>query len=299
MFPFVNPIGRPGYAIDPGDRARLPHVAVVGRAGLANAQLVEAWRHLGIDAGVVTPHEALHRLHPDDVAIVRLDVLETLDGIEPGLDEIRELQHRGLRIVNRPAALAAVHDKLETARLLDAALIPHPRTAHVRTPNAELPLTPPLVIKPRHGSWGRDVFRCESIADAESCLRTVADRPWFVRHGALVQELVVTGSSDLRILVAEGCVIGAARRTAASGEWRTNVSLGGRLEHAEPDRHVCELARAAVAATGSDFVGIDLLEGPSGWLVLELNGAVDFDARYSVGEADIYRALADALELCE
>jgi hypothetical protein len=59
------------------------------------------------------------------------------------------------------------------------------------------------------------------------------------------------------------------------------VSLGGTLE---PVR-VSGEARAL--AVGGDLVGVDLLPRPSGELVvLELNGAVDFDDRYALGGRD-------------
>ena len=50
-----------------------------------------------------------------------------------------------------------------------------------------------------------------------------------------------------------------ARASAAPGEWRTNVSLGGRLEPVDPPEEALRLAVAAIAAIGIDFAGVDLL----------------------------------------
>ena len=111
---------------------------------------------------------------------------------------------------------------------------------------------------------GADVFRCESRRALHGCLRAVSSRSWFVRHGALVQELIEPPLRDLRILVAGGVVVGAAQRERAPGEWRTNVSLGGHLVHAVPDARVRQLALAAVDAVGGDFAGVDLLPTPVG-----------------------------------
>ncbi len=80
---------------------------------------------------VIGPDRALDVLEPGDVAIVRLDVLPSLDGVEPGLRQVRVLERRGVRVLNRPAALLAMHDKLRTARALAAAGLPHPRTTYV------------------------------------------------------------------------------------------------------------------------------------------------------------------------
>jgi [lysine-biosynthesis-protein LysW]--L-2-aminoadipate ligase len=111
----------------------------------------------------------------------------------------------------------------------------------------------------------------------------------------LVQELLPAPGRDLRVLVAGGRVVGAAQRVAAAGEWRTNVSLGGSLVQAARDDDAFELARAAAAAIGADFVGVDLLPTEQGYVVLELNGAVDFDETYSLGAGSVFDDVADAL----
>jgi RimK family alpha-L-glutamate ligase len=195
--------------------------------------------------------------------------------------------------------LIAAHDKLGTARALRAAGIPHPRTAHVESRRASLELDPPLVLKPRFGSWGRDVFLCEDEADVRRRLREVRQRTWFRRHGALIQEVVPPRHHDLRLVVAGGRVVGAARRVAAEGEWRTNVSLGGRLEPARPTDAESTLAIAAARAIGIDLAGVDLLPVDGGQVVLELNGAVDFDERYSLRGGDVYLDAAAALGLIQ
>ncbi|MDX6510862.1 MAG: hypothetical protein QOE36_366, partial [Gaiellaceae bacterium] len=80
---------------------------------------------------LLTPAEAVVCLGAGDAALARLDVLPTLDGVEPGLAELRRMRDAGVQVLNAPDALLAAHDKLLTARLLTAARIPHPRTVHV------------------------------------------------------------------------------------------------------------------------------------------------------------------------
>ena len=60
------------------------------------------------------------------------------------------------------------------------------------------------------------------------------------------------------------------------------------------------MAATAAAVIDADLVGADLLPvGLDRWVVIELNGAVDFDASYSFPGDDVYAAAADALGLRE
>ncbi|MEX2103170.1 MAG: ATP-grasp domain-containing protein [Gaiellaceae bacterium] len=231
------------------------------------------------------------------MALVRLDVLHTLDGVERGLSDLDLLERRGVRVLNTSRALLAAHDKLETADRLARAGLPHPWTLHVTSVADLSALDVPFVIKPRFGSWGRDVMLCRSTEDRDACVTTLRERPWFMRRGALVQELIPPRLHDLRLLVAQGEVVGAAARRARPGEWRTNISLGGTLSPARPSREACALGAAAAEAIGADFVGVDLLPTPDGYVVLELNGAADFDERYSLPGRDVYADAARALGL--
>jgi [lysine-biosynthesis-protein LysW]--L-2-aminoadipate ligase len=275
-----------------------PVVRVLGSASNeTTAALVRAWRALGIDAALLAAGDAGSARTGVDVVLGRLDVLRTLDGVEAGLLGLLRLEWWGVPVLNPASALVAVHDKLRTAVLLRRAGLPHPRTAHLRGAGP-VPLAPPLVLKPRFGSWGRDVFLCRDGADVARTIAAVGDRPWFRRHGALVQALVPPAGRDLRIVVAGGEVVGASERVARPGEWRTNVSLGGSLRPVEPPPGSRSLAVAAAVAVGADLVGVDLVPLASGGhVVLELNGAVDFDERYSLHDGDVYAEAARALGL--
>ena len=160
----------------PEGPAALVHVIGSDQSS-TNVDLVREWGEQGLDAVLVSAEEALHVLGPGDVAVGRLDVLPTLDGVEPGLLSLLWLERAGVRVLNCAAALITVHDKLRTARRLDAAGIPHPHTTCVRSGRSAPELQPPLVVKPRFGSWGRDVVLCRDAAELRamprSCQRAV------------------------------------------------------------------------------------------------------------------------------
>lgn len=271
-------------------------IAIVGGVrNETNSELVARWRALGLDALLLSPGEAALLLGPGDVAVGRMDVLPTLDGIEPGTGDLEAAAGLGARVVNEPRAILSAHDKLRTVRALAEARLPHPHTEHV-LPGAIPVLEPPLVLKPRFGSWGTDVLRCESELEVRQALQALSQRAWFRRQGALAQEFVPPCGFDLRVLVAGASVVGSTMRVAAPGEWRTNISLGGSYREAASSPAAEELAVAAVEALGGELFGVDLIPVPGGYLVLEVNAAIEFDDAYSL-DGDVFADAAAALGL--
>jgi [lysine-biosynthesis-protein LysW]--L-2-aminoadipate ligase len=240
----------------------------------------------------LTPFEALEGLGAGDIALGRLDVRASLGGVESGLWALDVLAERGVTVLNEAEPLLRAHDKLATARLLARAGLPHPRTRLV-LPSRPFPaVRPPVVVKPRFGSWGRDVLLCPTETALAAALDALYERPWFAVHGAIVQDLVPPRGFDVRIVVAGGEVIGAIERQAAPGEWRTNIALGGTRNPCVPDAATVGLARAAALASELDLVGVDLLPSDGGWVVLELNGAADFTEEYAPGGDPFSAAIA-------
>jgi [lysine-biosynthesis-protein LysW]---L-2-aminoadipate ligase len=270
---------------------------VAHRRSATNSALVAAARARGLDSELLEPHTALTTLEPGDVALARLDVREGLDGIERGTGELERLAAGGVDVRNPPGALIVAHDKLLTARRLRLAGLPHPHTTLL---NPGLPTAVPelaVVLKPRFGSWGRDVEQCATAEELDAALFRLRRKPWFLEHGALAQERVEPRGWDMRLVVAGGRVVGAACRIARSGEWRTNAALGAQVEPVEPPPVAQALALAAARAARADLVGVDLLPTPNGgFLVLELNGAVDFRPVYAPDRDVFADAVAALLE---
>ncbi|WP_254545139.1 RimK/LysX family protein [Halomarina pelagica] len=102
---------------------------------------------------------------------------------------------------------------------------------------------------------------------------------------AFLQKLIEVGDekhSDLRVYVVGEDIIGAMRRFAPEGDWRTNVALGGAVEDMTdklPDE-AAETALYAAEVLGLDYAGVDLVKGTDGWHVLEVNPTAGFKGLY-------------------
>ncbi len=261
---------------------------IAGRLTPPNVGLLDAARERNVQARLLPAEAAFRRARRNEIVLGRVDVRPTLDGIESGLEPLRRLEQAGFDVLNRADALLGAHDKLETATRLTRHGLPHPRTLHIPPHGAPPAYIVPVVLKPRFGSWGADVVRCDSRRQLQRAFASLSKRPWFQRHGLLVQELLPPPSYDLRVLVACGEVVGAISRQPAPGEWRTNVALGGIRIPAIPSANAARIAVSAAAAIGADLVGVDLLPSPNGYVVLELNGCVDFTAEYSFPGRNVF-----------
>ena len=98
-------------------RRREPRVLVAAAdTNETSGELVDAWRERGFDAELVSPLRLRAALRAGDSVLARLDVLPTLDGVEPGLLELLLLERAGVRVLNPATTLLAAHDKLRTAQ---------------------------------------------------------------------------------------------------------------------------------------------------------------------------------------
>jgi RimK family alpha-L-glutamate ligase len=205
-----------------------------------------------------------------DALVVRVVPPGSLDQIVFRVDLLHRLADRGLPVVNAPRALERTIDKHWTSRLLDDAGIPTPRT--VATERADEALAAfrslgDVVVKPLLGSGGRGLFRVSDEDHAWRAFRALEQQRFVI----YVQEFVPHGHHDLRLFVAGGELVAAARREGNG--WKTNLAAGAR---ARPHRATAEQERLAVRAAeavGADYAGVDLLEAEDGRLVVvEVNG---------------------------
>jgi ribosomal protein S6--L-glutamate ligase len=214
---------------------------------------------------------------------------DRLEEIVLRMDVLGRLAARGTRVVNAPRALEVAIDKYLSLSLLAAAGLPVPETRVVQGTAAAVAAAAALgercVLKPLFGSRGRGL---QLLATAEEVAAAVAARG----PVAYLQEFVAHEGWDVRILVV-GDAWFAMRRVAPAGEWRTNVSLGGRPEPFSPPADWVRLAFRAAAAVSAEVAGVDILPARDGRvLVLEVNAVPGWRGLEAATCADVAGAVA-------
>lgn len=196
---------------------------------------------------------------------------------------------RGARCPVSPAAIMRAADKVMTTLALVGKGIPVVPTLAIREAfhvDSALGLLPSerWVFKSRIGTGGAGVALVHGSTSARSVLGALTANHETILVQPHVQSTAST-TRDLRVLIAGYEPLAAYWREAQGDEFRSNVHRGGKTRIADDlPEGALELALAAAHAMGLPFAGVDLIEGPSGLAVLEVNASPGFQgAEEAVG----------------
>jgi ribosomal protein S6--L-glutamate ligase len=230
--------------------------------------------------------------------LVRMMPPGSLEQVVFRMDALHALVAAGIPVLNPPRAVEAAVDKYLTLSLLAQFGIPVPPTWAGESASEALEVFKALggdvVVKPLFGSEGRGLVR---ISDHELAWRTfhALERLNAVLY---LQRVVRHPGHDLRVFVLRGSVLGAMRRYSRPGEWRTNVSLGGKAEACRLEPEAERLALAAARSIGAEMAGVDLITDldEDRLVVLEVNAVPGWRAFAGVTGIDVAAEILVALE---
>lgn len=233
--------------------------------------------------------DASHRFR----ALERPDFIIARTGAETHyftLAVLRHFERHGVGMVNSPATIEAVADKLHTMQLLTAEGIAIPRTILAKFPVdvdlIERELGFPVVVKTLKGTRGGGVVLCKDRKQFDD-LASLLDE---ARPGAdfIFQRYIrASHGRDVRLLVVGGRVVAAMERRARDGGFKSNVSLGGEALRFDPPPEMVALAVRVAAVLDLDVAGIDILFDERGYRVCEANSAPGFQGLENACEIDI------------
>jgi ribosomal protein S6--L-glutamate ligase len=240
--------------------------------------LVEVFEILGrrgfeIESGI--PEETVVR--PDRLSVGH-DLYVLKSHTELSLSLAGVLAAQGARLLNPYESCLATQDKIVASRRLRAAGVPAPRTWVTGELERLEPVVGerPLVVKPYRGHRGMDVTVMRSAADLAALGRPTVPM--------IVQEYVEGAGEDLKVYVV-GTDVFAVRKPFSA----TSFTRPGRPCEVDPELE--EIARSCGRALGLGLYGLDLIEGPDGPVVVDMNTFPGYK-----GVPDVAPLIADYIE---
>jgi len=113
----------------------------------------------------------------------------------------------------------------------------------------------------------------------------------------LVQDFVKEANgSDLRCFVVHGKVVGAMVRTAAEGDFRSNVHQGGSVKKAKLTKEERKTAIKAAKVLKLCVAGVDILRSDEGPKILEVNSSPGLQGIEKATGKDIAGAIISTIE---
>lgn len=184
------------------------------------------------------------------------------------------LESKGVFVINNKDAINLCANKYNTTVKLKLGGVPCPRTCLINNIKEldealdKIGNQFPVVLKTLRGSAGIGVSRI----DSKESLKGVLQSLWKHRAQLLLQEFLES-DFDVRTIVMDGKVISVMRRDKIEGDFRSNFSLGGKVEpyslSKEEERVVLDSARLC----GTFFCGVDHMMVNGKPYVIEVNAS--------------------------
>ncbi|MCA8901251.1 MAG: 30S ribosomal protein S6--L-glutamate ligase [Hyphomonas sp.] len=274
----------------------------------SSSRLVEAARARGHVIETIDTARCYMRIgaidpevHYDGKALPRYDAVIPRIGAkitDYGMAVLRQFSNTGAFCLNGAGSIGRSRDKLLAHQLLARAKIDMPVTAFAHSPKDTKDLIglvegAPVVLKLLSSTQGKGVVLAETRKAAES----LVDAFRGLDANFLVQEFVSEAAgTDVRVFVIGNRVVGAMKRQAQKGEFRSNLHRGGTASNIRLTAAERDTAREACKVLGLNVAGVDLLQTKDGPKVLEVNSSPGLEGIESATGKDIAGKIIEHLE---
>lgn len=240
-------------------------------------------------------------VHYDGARLPRFDAVIPRIGssITPyGTSVVRQFETIGTYCLNGSQGITASRDKLHSHQLLARHKIGMPNTAFANSPKdtdslINLVGTAPLIVKLLESTQGKGVVLAETKKAAQSVISAFRG----LKANFLVQDFVKEANGeDIRCFVLNGKVVAAMKRSAAAGDFRSNLHQGGQASIVRISKEERETAIRAVKAFGLRMAGVDLLRSNDGPKVLEVNSSPGLEGIEKATDKNIAGMIYDHIE---
>ena len=197
-------------------------------------------------------------------------------------------------------ALVRSRDKLRSLQILARAGIGIPKTAFASSPKEndidnviESIGGAPCIIKLLEGTQGIGVI----LADNHKAAKSVIEAFMKIKANMLVQEFIKeAGGADIRVFIVDGQIVGAMKRQAKDGEFRSNLHRGGSASVIQLSPEERATAIKSVKKLGLGIAGVDLLQSKRGPLVMEVNSSPGLEGIEGATGIDIAGKIIEYVE---
>ena len=207
----------------------------------------------------------------------------------------RNLEMMGVKVVNSSRAIDLCENKANMYQELAKHNVNIPKTVIFPTLSqytekkalhfineAISDLGLPIVVKEWIGDAGRNVYLAKNRQELIDIVNNLKGRQ------LLFQEFILEASgSDIRMFIIKNKVVAAIRRQGLSGDFRSNLSLGGTMYNYIPTYNDEKLAIEAAKAVGCDFAIVDILKSINGPVVCEVNTTANVNNFTKTCDVDI------------
>ncbi len=211
---------------------------------------------------------------------------------------VRQFEMMDVFSVNRSISIVRSRDKLRSMQMLAAAGLALPRTAFTNFSREEKNIIQqlggaPLIIKLLEGTQGLGVV----LAETEKAAKSVVETFHGLKARIIVQEYIKEAkASDIRAFVVDGEIVGAMKRQAVEGEFRSNLHRGGSASLIRLKRSEKTAAIKAAKAMGLSMAGVDMLQSDRGPLILEVNSSPGLEGIEMATGIDIAGKIIEYIE---
>ncbi|MBQ0760625.1 30S ribosomal protein S6--L-glutamate ligase [Zhongshania sp.] len=271
-------------------------------------RLVEACTERGHEVRVLDTLKCYMELSSHEPVVwYKGEKLEDFDAIIPrigasitpyGLAVIRQFEMLGTYSLTESVALGRSRDKLRALQLLSRKNVGMPISSfahdvHNTKELIKLVGGAPVVVKLLEGTQGRGVVLAETAKAAESVIDAFRE----LKADFLVQEFIKeAGGADVRCLVIGKKVVAAMQRTAASGEFRSNLHRGGTAELTRLTPAERATAVKAAQIMGLNVAGVDILRSARGPLVMEVNSSPGLEGIENASKKNVAAEIVKFIE---
>ncbi len=192
-----------------------------------------------------------------------------------GTAVVRQFEMMKVFTTTESQALVRSRDKLRSLQILSRAGLHLPKTAFTNFSKDVGNIISqvggaPCAIKLLEGTQGVGVVLAETKSAAESVLEAFQG----LKARVIVQEYIKEAKgADIRAFVVDGVVVGAMKRQAKEGEFRSNLHRGGSATIIELTEEEENAALKAAKAMALSIAGVDMLQSNTGPKIMEVNSS--------------------------